>query len=282
VHVIAGGMSRKRSTRVSRPRWRRAVLGKYPDQVALTGLVWTRPQVRDLVRRSFGVSLSLVTIGKYLRSWRLSPQKPIRKAYEQNPEAVARWPEVDYPAIATRAGREKATILWLDRTGLRSDAAIATTWVPVGKIPVVGKTGKRFGVNVMAAISNTGELDFTCHTGSFTGPVFPEFLKRLVRHLDRKVHLIVDGHPVHRRVNVRDCLGEHVDAIEMHFLPGHSPELNPLELLNDDLKRHVAQANPAIPRELAAKASGHLRRRRNQPEAVRALFGKSEVRYAAA
>jgi hypothetical protein len=167
------------------------------------------------VRRWFGVSLSLVTIDKYLRSWRLSPQKPIRKAYEQNPEAVARWPEVDYPAIATRAGREKATILWLDRTGLRSDAAIATTWVPVGKIPVVGKTGKRFGVNVMAAISNTGELDFTCHTGSFTGPVFPEFLKRLVRHLDRKVDLIVDGHPVHRRVDVRDWLGEHVDAIEM-------------------------------------------------------------------
>jgi transposase len=262
-------------------RVRRAVLTKNPEQVALPGLVWTRPQVRDLVRRWYGVGLSLVTIGKYLRSWRLSPQKPIRKAYEQNPEAVRQWLEVDYPAIAKRARRENAVVLWLDQTGLRSDAPVGTTWAPVGQTPVVAKTGKRFGVNVMAAISNKGELYFTCYTGSFNGPVFLAYLERLVRHLDRKIHLIVDGHPVHRRVSVRDWLAEHVAQIEMHFLPGYSPELNPVELLNGDVKRHVAQENPANPAELAAKASAHLRRRQNQPNAVKALFGKPEVRYAA-
>ena len=262
-------------------RVRRAVLGKNPEQVALPGLVWTRPQVRDLVRRWHGVGLSLVTIGKYLRSWRLSPQKPVRKAYEQNPEAVARWLEVDYPAIAKRARKEKAVILWLDQTGLRSDAPVGRTWAPVGRTPVVAKTGKRFGMNVMAAISNKGELYFTCYTGSFTGPVFLAYLKRLVGHMDRKIHLIVDGHPVHRRVNIRNWLAEHVASIEMHFLPGYSPELNPVELLNGDVKRHVAQANPANPAQLAAAASAHLRRRQNQPEAVKALFGKPEVRYAA-
>jgi transposase len=262
-------------------RVRRAVIGSYPDQVALPGLVWTRPQVRQLVRDWFGTGLSLITIGKYLRSWGLSPQKPIRRAYEHNPEAVARWLEVEYPAIEKRAKKEKAVILWLDQTGLRSDAAVGTTWAPVGRTPVVGKTGKRFGVNVMAAISNRGELYFTCYRGSFTGPVFLAFLDRLVRHLDRKVHLIVDGHPVHRRVSVRDWLVERVDRIEMHFLPGYSPELNPVELLNGDIKRHVAQANPANPAELATAAASHLRRRQNQPETVKALFGKPEVRYAA-
>jgi transposase len=262
-------------------RVRRAVLGKYPDQVALPGLVWTRPQVRQLVRDWFGIGLSLVTIGKYLRSWGLSPQKPIRKAYEQNPEAVAQWLEVDYPAVAAQAKKDKAIILWLDQTGLRSDAAVGTTWAPVGVTPVVPKTGRRFGVNVMAAISNKGELYFTCYTGSFTGPVFLAFLQRLVRHLDRKIYLIVDGHPVHRRVMVRDWLAEHGDSIQMHFLPGYSPELNPVELLNGDLKRHVAQANPANTTDLAAEADRHLRRRQNQPEAVKALFGKPEVRYAA-
>lgn len=271
----------KALTRQQEARVRRAVLGRCPDQVALPGLVWTRPQVRELVRRWFGVGLSLVTIGKYLRSWRLSPQKPIRRAYEQNPEAVARWLQVDYPAIAKRATKEKAIILWLDQTGLRSDASVGTTWAPVGKTPVVGKTGKRFAVNVMAAISNKGELYFTCYTGSFTGPVLLAFLDRLVRHLNRKIHLIVDGHPVHRRVSVRDWLAERVDAIQMHFLPGYSPELNPVELLNGDVKRHVAQANPANPAELAKAAAAHLRRRQNQPEAVKALFGKPEVRYAA-
>jgi transposase len=262
-------------------RIRRAVLGKFPDQVALPGLVWTRPQVRQLVRNWFGIGLSLVTIGKYLRSWGLSPQKPIRRAYEQNPEAVARWLAEEYPAIQARAAKEKAIILWLDQTGLRSDAGVGTTWAPVGQTPVVGKTGKHFGVNVMAAISNKGELYFTCYTGSFTGPVFLAFLDRLVRHLDRKIHLVVDGHPVHRRVNVRNWLADRVVQIEMHFLPGYSPELNPVELLNGDTKRHVAQANPANPAELAAAAASHLRRRQNQPEAVKALFGKPEVRYAA-
>jgi transposase len=262
-------------------RVRRAVISKYPDQVALPGLVWTRPQVRDLVRRWFGIGLSLVTIGKYLRSWGLSPQQPIRKAYEQNPAAVARWLEVQYPAIAARAKREKAIILWLDQTGLRSDAAVGTTWAPVGQTPVVPKTGRRFGINVMAAMSNKGELYFTCYTGSFTGPVFLAYLKRLTRHLGRKIHLVVDGHPVHRRVLVRDWLAEHVDQIEMHFLPGYSPELNPVELLNGDLKRHVAQANPANKADLAAEADRHLRRRQNQPDVVKALFNKPEVRYAA-
>ena len=261
---------------------RRAVLGKYPDQVALPGLVWTRPQVRQLVRDWFGIGLSLVTIGKYLRSWGLSPQKPIRRAYEQNPEAIARWLDVQYPAIEARARQEKAIILWLDQTGLRSDAAVGTSWAPVGKTPVVAKTGKRFGVNVMAAISNKGELYFTCYHGSFTGPVFLAWLDRLVRHLDRKIHLIVDGHPVHRRVTVRDRLAQRVDRMEMHFLPGYAPELNPVELLNGDIKRHVAQANPANPAELAAAAASHLRRRQNQPDVVKALFGKPEVRYAAA
>lgn len=263
-------------------RVRRAVRDKYPDQIGLSGLVWTRATVRDLVSLWFGVVLSLVTIGKYLRSWGLSPQKPIRKAYEQDPAAVARWLEQAYPAIVKAAIRQGAVILWLDQTGLRSDASVGITWAPAGKTPVVPKTGRRFGVNAMAAMSNKGELYFTVYSGSFTGPVFLAFLKRLVRHLDRKVHLIVDGHPVHRRIMVRDWVAARGEQIEMHFLPGYSPELNPVELLNGDVKHHVSKTNPATPAQLAHEVRTHLHRRQNQPEAVKALFGKAEVRYAAA
>jgi len=263
-------------------RLRRAVLGKFPDQVALPGLVWTRPQVRQLIRNWFGIGLSLITVGKYLRSWGLSPQKPIRRAYEQNPEAVARWLAEEYPAIEAAARKEKALILWLDQTGLRSDSSVGKGWAPVGQPPVVPKTGKRFGVNVMAAISNKGELYFTCYRGSFNGPVFLAYLKRLVRQVDRKIHLIVDRHPVHRRVSVRDWLAENGASIEMHLMPGYAPELNPVELLNGDVKRHVAQANPGNVAELIAAATAHLRRRQTQPNVVKALFRKPEVRYAAA
>lgn len=262
-------------------RVRRAVLGKFPDQVALPGLVWTRPQVRQLIRNWFGIGLSLVTVGKYLRSWGLSAQKPIRRAYEQNPQAVARWLAEQYPAIEATARKEKALILWLDQTGLRSDWSVGKGWAPAGQPPVVPKTGKRFGVNVMAAISNKGELYFTCYRGSFNGPVFLAYLKRLVRQVDRKIHLIVDRHPVHRRVSVRDWLAENVASIEMHLMPGYAPELNPVELLNGDIKRPVSQANPGTVAELTAAATAHLRRRQNQPNVVKALFRKPEVRYAA-
>ena len=263
-------------------RLRAAVLGRFPDQLALPGLVWTRGQVAELVKRWFGLTLSRVTVGKYLRSWGLSPQKPVAVAYEKNPEAVQLWLDERYPQIADRAKREKATILWLDQTGLRSDATVAATWAPVGQTPVVPNSGKRFTVNAMAAISNKGELYFTVFEGGFNVTVMIGFLDRLVRHLDRKVHLIVDGHPSHRAKLLKQWLTDRADRIEMHFLPGYSPELNPVELLNGDLKHHVtATTSPRTQTELAAGARTHLRRRQNQPDRVKAFFGKDEVRYAA-
>jgi transposase len=275
-------VSRKRCNPGKQARLKRAVLGRYPDQLALPGLVWTRAQVGELIRRWFGLSLSRVTIGKYLRSWGLSPQKPIRVAYEKNPEKVREWLDERYPAIAAQATREKALVLWLDQTGLRSDATVAATWAPVGQTPVVPKTGTRFTVNAMAAISNKGEMYFTVFEGGFNVHIMITFLDRLVRHLDRKIHLIVDGHPSHRAHLLRDWLAQRAERIEMHFLPGYSPELNPVELLNADLKHHVtARTSPRNRTELADGARTHLRRRQNQPNRVKAFFRKPPVRYAA-
>ncbi|WP_207954958.1 IS630 family transposase [Saccharopolyspora elongata] len=272
----------KALTARAQARVKRAVVGKFPDQLALPGLVWTRGQIAELIERWFGIRLSRVTIGKYLRSWGLSPQKPIRVAYERDPEAAAGWVERDYPAIAARGRKEQAVILWLDQTGLRSDAAVAATWAPTGQTPVVPKAGVRFGVNAMSAISNKGELYFTVFTGGFNASIMIGFLKRLIRQLDRKIYLIADRHPVHRARLLTDWLARHHDRIEMHFLPGYCPELNPVELLNGDVKHHVtATTNPRTKSELAAATRTHLRRRQNQPDHVRALFGKEEVRYAA-
>lgn len=156
-------------------------------------------------------------------------------------------------------------MLWLDQTGLRSDAAVAATWAPVGQTPVVPESGKRFTVNAMAAISNKGEMYFTVFEGGFNVHVMITFLDRPVRHLDRKVHLIVDGHPSHL---LRDWLADRSERIEMHFLSGYSPELNPVELLNADLKTHVtARTGARTKAELAAGTRTHLRRRQTNPTA---------------
>jgi hypothetical protein len=187
------------------------------------------------------------------------------------------WLEEQYPVIAARARREGALILWLDQTGIRSDAAVGVTWAPRGQTPVVGKTGKRFSVNAMCAIGNKGELYFTVYTGSFNAGVFLPFLDRLVGHLDRKVHLIVDGHGVHRRKIVQQWIAEHAEAIEMHFLPGYSPELNPDEILNADPKRAVStNAAPKTPDELEQAVRSFLHRLQKLPDRIRSYFAAAD------
>jgi transposase len=229
-----------------------------PDQLGLAGLLWTRDAVAELITRRDGLGLARTTVGGYLRGWGFSPQRPQRRALEQNPAAVRRWLTTDYPAIRARAKREGGVVLWLDEMGVRSDAAAGRSWAPVGQTPVITGTGKRFRVNMISAVSNAGMLRFRLFTGSFTGAVFIEFLRRLLRDGDgRKVHLIVDGHPVHRAKLVSAWVGRHADRIELHFLPGDRPELNPVELLNHDVKANAAgRRRPRSASELRAELHG--------------------------
>jgi transposase len=197
-----------------------------PDALGLAGFLWTRAAVAELIAQRYGVWLARTTVGGYLRAWRFSPQKPKRRALEQNPAAVARWLAEEYPAIVAAAKRDGGVVVWLDEMGVRSDRAAGRSWAPVGQTPVVKRTGKRFGVNLISAISNQGLLRFRLFQGSFRGPVFIDFLRRLLRDLPgRKVHLIVDGHPVHRAKLVSGWVAQHPTRVELHFLPGDSPEL---------------------------------------------------------
>jgi transposase len=255
-----------------------------PDQLGLAGFLWTREAVAELIARRYGLGLARTTVGAYLRGWGFSPQKPQRRALEQNPAAVARWLAAEFPAIRAQARREGGVVLWLDEMGVRSDAAAGRSWAPVGQTPVIKGTGKRFRVNMISAISNAGMLRFRLFVGSFTGAVFIDFLGRLVRDGGgRKIHLIVDGHPVHRAKAVSAWVGRHGDRIELHFLPGYSPELNPVELLNHDVKANAAgRRRPRSAGELRDELHGYLRRRQRQPEVLVCFFDHPTTRYAAA
>jgi transposase len=194
-----------------------------PDALGLAGFLWTREAVAELIAQRYGVRLARTTVGLYLRSWRFSPQKPQRRALEQNPAAVRRWLSETYPAIRAQARREGGVVLWL---GVRSDAAAGRSWAPVGHTPVIKRTGKRFRVSMISAISNEGLLRFRLFVGSFAGPVLVDFLQRLVRDLaGRKVHLVVDGHPVHHAKLVSAWVAQRPTRIQLHFLPGDRPEL---------------------------------------------------------
>lgn len=256
---------------------------RHPEQLKLPFYLWTSEAVREFIRREFGVKLSARSVRRYLARWGFTPQKPKRVAYERNPEAVRRWLEEEYPAIRARAKREKARIYWGDAMGVRSDHQAGRSYAPRGHTPTSPGTGQRFGANVLSAITNRGHLAFMVFRSGFTAAVFLRFLRRLVKESRRKVFLIVDRHPVHRSRKVRDWLAKHPDQIEMFFLPAYSPDLNPDEMLNQDVKANaVGKRRPRTRPQMMRTVRGYLERRRRNPELVQRYFREASVRYAAA
>jgi transposase len=260
----------------------RLLTDRCPDQLKLPFALWTREAVRDLIARRFGVRLSVWTVGRYLRRWGFTPQKPLRRAYERDPAAVRRWLKRQYPAIRAWAHREQATIFWGDETGMRSDHQAGRSWGRRGQTPVIPGTGQRFRCNLISAITNRGKLAFMVFEGRFTAAVFLRFLRRLVRHAGRKVFLIVDEHPVHVAGAVERWVIRHRRHLRLFFLPGYSPDLNPGELLNQDVKANaVGRKRPRDKVELMGNVRRYLWSTQRRPAKVRSYFHHPSVRYAA-
>jgi len=260
----------------------RLIQDKCPDQLKLPFVLWTREAVALLIERKWGVRLSLSQVGRYLKRWGFTPQKPVRRAYEQDPAAVRRWMDEQYPAVARRAKQEKAEIHWGDEMGLRSDHQAGTSYGRKGKTPVIPGTGQRFRCNMISTVTNRGTLRFMVFEQRFTTPVFIDFLVRLIRQAKQKVFLIVDGHPVHRAAKVKRWVQAHQDQIEVFFLPGYSPELNPDELLNQDVKANaLGRRRPQNRAELIKDVRGYLRSTQKMTHVVKNFFQEKHVRYAA-
>jgi transposase len=205
------------------------VVGNDPRQLQFPFGLWTRAMIRELIRREFDVALSEVSVGRLLRKLGLSPQRPLYRAYQQNPQAVARWKAETYPAIRAEAVWVGATIYFVDEAGVRSDYHAGTTWAPVGQTPVVAATGDRFGINLISAVAAKGALRFAADDGHLNGPVFIDFCRRLLHDTRGPVFLVLDGHPVHRSKAVKAFAASTGGRLRLWFLPGYSPELNPDE-----------------------------------------------------
>lgn len=272
-----GALSAAQAARIAR-----LIRDRRPDQLKLSFYLWTRAAVAELIEHQYKRRVSVWTVGRYLAAWGFTPQKPVRRAFERNPEAVKRWLKAEYPAILARAKREKAEIYWGDEMGLRSDHAAGRSFSPRGETPVIPGTGQRFSCNMISVITNKGRLFFMVFKNGFTTRVFLEFLRRLERQIPRALYLIVDGHPVHRARQVSAWLKEEGRKIRLFFLPGYSPELNPDELLNQDVKTNaLGRRRPRDQAQLIRHVRGYLRGRQRQPRVVRNYFKEEHVRYAA-
>src|SRR5919199_397628 len=253
-----------------------------PDGLGLPFALWSRAAARELIRRRFGVRLAVRTTGTYLARWGFTARKPLRRAYEQDPAAVRRWLRRDYPAIAARAKAEGGTIFWGDETGLRSDDVRGRGYAPRGRTPEVRVNHKRANLGLISAVTNKGELRWMVLDGAVKAPSLLRFLARLVRDAGRKVFLILDRLPVHRSEKVRAWLVEREAEIEVFYLPGYSPELNPDEGINGDLKQAVTRNEPARSKmQLKGTVVGHMRSLSRSPDRVRSFFGHTTFRYAA-
>jgi transposase len=256
------------------------VVGNDPRQLQFAFALWTRAMVRELIRREFGVRLSEVSVGRLLRTLGLSPQRPLYRAYQQNPEAVGRWKAETYPAIRAEAARVGATIYFADEAGVRSDDHAGTTWAPVGQTPVVATTGDRFGVNLVSAVTAKGKLRFAAYDGSLNGPVFIDFCRRLLHDTQGPVFLVLDGHPVHRSKAVKQFADATGGQLRLWFLPGYSPELNPDEWVWKHVKHdRIGRAGVISPEDLKAKALAALHRLQQLPHLVQGFFRDPKLRY---
>jgi transposase len=262
---------------------RKSVVGRCPDQLRLPGFLWTRELVGAMIERRLGIPLSRWTVGRYMKSWGLTVQKPMRRALERNPAQVRYWLQTKYPAIREQAKTEGASIWWGDETGLRSDHQTGTTWGEKGKTPVVRKTGKRFGCTMLSAITNQGDLRFMVFEKRFTSAVFLDFLERMVKSASgRKIYLIVDRHSVHKSAAVSRWVEKNPDKLALFLLPPYSPELNPDELLNQDLKNNARRRQRLTTRpEMAKAVRSFMHSRQRTPAIVKRYFTPQAVAYAA-
>lgn len=260
---------------------RNLIKDRLPDQLKLPFGLWTREGVQQLILERYGIELSRWQVGRHLKLWGYTPQKPIRKAFEQKPDEVKQWLEKAYPAIKKRAAREKVTIYFGDETGMRSDHQAGRSYAPKGETPVVKSTGQRFSLNMISAISNKGHLQFMI-IEKFNGDVFIDFLKRITRYSKEKIFFITDGHPAHKTKKLKLWLEENKVNIEVFFIPPYSPELNAQEYLNQDVKTNViGKKRPINKQQMKKNVQDFMNSRKKNRMQVQKYFHERHVRYAA-
>jgi transposase len=256
------------------------IVGKDPRQLSFEFALWTREMIQELIRRKFDIEMSLSSVGRLLRTIGLSPQRPLHRAYQQDPDAVQRFKTQEYPAIRAQAEKEGATIYFEDEAGIRSDYHSGTTWAPIGKTPVVRGTGKRFSVNMLSAVSAQGKLRFMVHEGTVNSAVFIDFCKRLLHDCDSPVYLIVDGHSSHKSKVTKKFVADTEGRLKLFYLPGYSPELNPDEWVWKNIKHdRIGKIGVTSKEDLKAKATNALRRLQKLPNLVRGFFADPNLAY---
>lgn len=258
------------------------IIDKMPEQYKLNFALWTRKAVKELVEREFGVVLAQTTMGEYLRSWGFTPQKPKKRAYEQCPKKVQKWLDEEYPTIKADAKAEGAEIHWADETGVKNRCNHGRCYALKGKTPVKESMSKRFSTNMISAVTNQGKVQFMLYSDTMNSDKFIEFLEQLIKSSDKKIYVILDNLRVHHSRPVKEWAEKNKKKIALFFLPSYSPELNPDEYLNCDLKQGMSmKKSPKTKEKLQSNVQEHMQMLVESPERVKKYFKHKSIEYAA-
>lgn len=258
-------------------RW---VNGRDPRHYGLDFGLWTRRVVVELIAQKFGVTLGVTAVGELLARLGLTPQKPLQRAYQRDPEAIERWQRETFPGIARQARAEGAAVYFWDESGFRADTVHGKTWGVRGQTPGVHRPGQRQSISAASAVNASGAFWFCTYEGALKADLFVLLLRKLMRGRRKPVHLIVDRLPAHKTAAVRDYIASTSGRVMLHFLPGYAPDLNPDELVWSHVKRTGAARRPLRAGEtLREKIAEQLAQLKRTPDLVRSFFLAPSVAY---
>jgi transposase len=258
----------------------RIIIGQNPQQLDFGPALWTREIIRELIQRRFGIELSLVSVGNVLAKLGMSPQRPLYKAYEQDPEKVAEWKNKTFPQIQARAKKEGAAIFFADESSVRTNYHAGSTWAPVGKTPVVNGSGKTRSISMVSAVSPRGELHFEIQDEGIKAEHFLAFCKKLIADAARPVFLIMDNSQVHHAKILKEYAAQSNGMLTLFFLPPYSPELNPDEWVWKNVKHdNLGRASAKSSDHLTEFARVALDRLKHAPGVVRSFFRDPALSY---
>lgn len=258
-------------------RW---VNGRDPRQCGLDFGLWTRMVVAELIEQKFGIRLGQTAVGALLARLGLTPQKPLQRAYQRDPQAIEAWRRERYPAIARQAKADGGEVFFWDESGFRADAVHGRTWGKKGQTPVVERPGQRQTISAASAVNAKGGFWYCTYEGGLTAELFVRLLRQLMRYRVRPVHLVVDGLPAHKTRLVKDYVASTEGRLTLHFLPGYAPDLNPDELVWSYVKRTGVARKPLRKGEkLREKIDAQLAAIKQAPALVRSFFLTPSVAY---
>lgn len=276
-----GGRKPKLDAKALRWIYQIVTLGN-PNQLKMPFVLWSAKLLAAAIEKKFGIKLSKASVCRLLHQLGLSPQRPLWRAYQRDPQVVDRWLKEEYPAIRAAARKAKGEVWFGDEAGVRSDAHSGTTWAPKGQTPIVSTTGARFGLNVISAVNRRGALRFMCVEGKVNADVFIEFLGRLMESAGHPVYLVVDGHPTHKAAKTRKFVESTKGRLKLFLLPGYSPDLNPDELVWNNLKSQGTGKRAITgPDQLKKLVIGHLRSMQKNADLIRSFYRTPSTEYAA-